>query len=241
MIDVTIRARPRRRGARPSTAPISPPGIPARPASCWSSRLIPTTRLSPSTACFTTSSRRAGGCGWPPSPTVRRPIRRCPGSAPFAGASWPRRSIASASPTPPSSSPGAPRRARRAMPGRPRSAARAPRGVVCHGSWPRGAMTAIRITRRVGRAAAAVVARAGGAPIRFFPVWAWHWAAPGSPGARTMLAAAERRDLSLHARSCQARRARAHSRASRTAPSVRRSCRSHVLDRFARPFEVLLR
>lgn len=90
-----------------------------------------------------------------------------------------------------------------------------------------------------GRAAAAVVARCSGA-IRFFPVWAWQWAAPGSPAARTMLASAERRDLSL--RALHAKRAAlaafTSQRDGALGPAI---LPSHVLDRFARPFEVLLR
>ena len=91
-----------------------------------------------------------------------------------------------------------------------------------------------------GRAAAAVVARVGGGPIRFFPVWAWQWAAPESPAARTMLASAERRDLSpraLHAKRA-ALRAFASQQDGALGPPI---LPSHVLDRFARPFEVLLR
>ena len=97
-----------------------------------------------------------------------------------------------------------------------------------------------------GRAAAAVVARGGGGPnrffpaIRFFPVWAWHWAAPGSPEARGMLASAERRDLSLHARHAKraALRAFTSQQDGALGPPI---LPSHVLERFARPFEVLLR
>ena len=91
-----------------------------------------------------------------------------------------------------------------------------------------------------GRAAAAVVARGGGGPIRFFPVWAWQWAAPTSPEARTMLASAERRDLSpraLHAKRA-ALRAFTSQQDGVLGPAI---LPSHVLDRFARPFEVLLR
>jgi LmbE family N-acetylglucosaminyl deacetylase len=91
-----------------------------------------------------------------------------------------------------------------------------------------------------GRAAAAVVARGGGGQIRFFPVWAWQWAAPASPEARTMLASAERRDLSL--RALHAKRAALRAFTSQQdgalGPAI---LPSHVLDRFARPFEVLLR
>ena len=90
-----------------------------------------------------------------------------------------------------------------------------------------------------GRAAAAVVARSGGA-IRFFPVWAWQWATPGSPAARAMLASAERRDLSpraLHAKHT-ALRAFASQQDGALGPAI---LPPHVLDRFARPFEVLLR
>jgi LmbE family N-acetylglucosaminyl deacetylase len=90
-----------------------------------------------------------------------------------------------------------------------------------------------------GRAAAAV-ARDAGTAIRFFPIWAWHWAEPGSPAARAMLAAAERHDLSpraLHAK--RAALAAFESQQSGVfGPAV---LPSHVLDRFARPFEVLLR
>jgi LmbE family N-acetylglucosaminyl deacetylase len=97
-----------------------------------------------------------------------------------------------------------------------------------------------------GRAAAAVVARRGDGPIRFFPtirffpVWAWQWAAPGSAEARTMLASAERRDLSpraLHAKRA-ALAAFASQQDGTLGPAI---LPSHVLDRFARPFEVLLR
>lgn len=97
-----------------------------------------------------------------------------------------------------------------------------------------------------GRAAAAVVARGGGGPIRFFPairffpVWAWQWAAPGSPAARTLLASAERRDLSpraLHAKRA-ALAAFTSQQDSALGPAI---LPSHVLDRFVRPFEVLLR
>jgi LmbE family N-acetylglucosaminyl deacetylase len=87
-----------------------------------------------------------------------------------------------------------------------------------------------------GRAAAAVVARGGG-QIRFFPVWAWQWAAPVSPEARTMLASAERRDLSpraLHAKRA-ALRAFTSQQDGILGPAI---LPSHVLDRFARPFEV---
>lgn len=91
-----------------------------------------------------------------------------------------------------------------------------------------------------GRAAAAVVASWPGAAIRFFPVWAWHWAEPGSPAARAMLAAAERCDLSL--RAVHAKRAALAAFESQQngvlGPAI---LPSHVLDRFARPFEVLLR
>ena len=91
-----------------------------------------------------------------------------------------------------------------------------------------------------GRAAAALVARGGGGPIRYFPVWAWQWAAPGSSEARTMLASAERRDLSLHARHAKraALRAFASQQDGALGPAI---LPSHVLDRFAWPFEVLLR
>jgi LmbE family N-acetylglucosaminyl deacetylase len=90
-----------------------------------------------------------------------------------------------------------------------------------------------------GRAAAAAVARGGGA-IRFYPVWAWQWAALGSPEARTMLASAERCDLSpraLHAKRA-ALRAFTSQQDGILGPAI---VPSHVLDRFARPFEVLLR
>jgi LmbE family N-acetylglucosaminyl deacetylase len=91
-----------------------------------------------------------------------------------------------------------------------------------------------------GRAAAVVVARGGGGPIRFFPVWAWHWAAPGSPEARAMLASAERRDLSRHALHAKraALRAFTSQQDGTLGPPI---LPPHVLDRFARPFEVLLR
>ena len=96
-----------------------------------------------------------------------------------------------------------------------------------------------------GRAAAAVVARGVGGQIRFpairfFPVWAWQWAAPESPDARTMLASAERRDLSPHALHAKraALRAFASQQDGALGPAI---LPSHVLDRFARPFEVLLR
>jgi LmbE family N-acetylglucosaminyl deacetylase len=91
-----------------------------------------------------------------------------------------------------------------------------------------------------GRAAAAMVARRRGGAIRFFPVWAWQWAAPGSPAARTMLASAERCDLSpraLHAKRA-ALRAFTSQQDGVLGPAV---LPSHVLNRFTRPFEVLLR
>lgn len=91
-----------------------------------------------------------------------------------------------------------------------------------------------------GRAATAVVARSGRGRIRFFPVWAWQWAAPGSPEARTMLASAELCELSLGA--VHAKRialgAFTSQRAGVLGPAI---LPPHVLDRFARPFEVLLR
>ena len=88
--------------------------------------------------------------------------------------------------------------------------------------------------------AAATVARDAGVAIRFFPVWIWHWAEPGSPAARTMLGSAERCDLSP--RAIHAKRAALAAFASRQTgaygPAV---LPSHVLDRVGRPFEVLLR
>jgi LmbE family N-acetylglucosaminyl deacetylase len=91
-----------------------------------------------------------------------------------------------------------------------------------------------------GRAAAAVVTRGGGGPIRFFPVWVWHWATTGSSPARRMLASAERRELSrdaLHAKRAALRAFTSQQNGAFGPPILP----SHVLDRFARPFEVLLR
>ena len=91
-----------------------------------------------------------------------------------------------------------------------------------------------------GRAAAAVVERGHCGPIRFFPVWAWHWAAPGSPAARTIIAAAERHDPSpraLHAK-VAALASFASQQDGALGPPI---LPAHVLARYARPFEVLLR
>ena len=90
-----------------------------------------------------------------------------------------------------------------------------------------------------GRAAVAAAAAAG-APIRFFPVWAWHWAEPGSPAACALLGTAERWDLSAGTRHAKrlAVAAFASQHNGRLGPAV---LSPHVLDRFARPFEVLLR
>jgi LmbE family N-acetylglucosaminyl deacetylase len=90
-----------------------------------------------------------------------------------------------------------------------------------------------------GRAAAAVVARGNGR-IRFFPVWAWHWATPASPAARALLASAERHDLSpraVHAK----RTALAAFKSQRDGTLGTAILPPHVVDRFTRPFEVLLR
>ena len=92
--------------------------------------------------------------------------------------------------------------------------------------------------RRGGRAQRRWTTRFPG--IRFFPVWAWQWAAPESPEARTMLVSAERRDLSP--RALHAKRAALGAFTSQQdgalGPPI---LPSHVLDRFTRPFEVLLR
>jgi LmbE family N-acetylglucosaminyl deacetylase len=90
-----------------------------------------------------------------------------------------------------------------------------------------------------GRAAAAA-ALATTTTIRFFPVWVWHWMRPGSAAADRMLATAERHDLTP--RAVRAKRAALHWFVSQQngafGPAI---LPPHVLERFTRPFEVLLR
>lgn len=90
-----------------------------------------------------------------------------------------------------------------------------------------------------GRAAACAAERAG-TPIRFYPVWAWHWLAPSSPEARQLLAKAERIDLSRRARAAK-RAALGAFRSQRDGVLGPPILPPHVVDRFARPCEMLVR
>ena len=132
------------------------------------------------------------------------------------------------------------RRARRAMPGRARGAAWNPSLPECHGSWPRGAMTAIRITRRAAgppprwsREAAAGRFDSSPSGPGNGPRPNHRWRAPCSPPP----SAATCRSSALHAKRA-ALRAFASQQDGILGPAI---LPSHVLDRFARPFEVLLR
>lgn len=90
-----------------------------------------------------------------------------------------------------------------------------------------------------GRAAACAAERAG-APIRFYPVWAWHWLEPSSPEAQQLLAKAERFDISRRGRAAKraALGAFASQRDGALGPPI---LPPHVVDRFTRPCEILVR
>jgi LmbE family N-acetylglucosaminyl deacetylase len=91
----------------------------------------------------------------------------------------------------------------------------------------------------VGRVTARLATRLG-VPLRFYPVWAWHITAPGSPTAGALLARAERWTLSPSA--VEAKREAIGAFASQSdgvlGPAI---LPPHVLRRFRRPFEVVLR
>ena len=88
--------------------------------------------------------------------------------------------------------------------------------------------------------AAQNVARACGTPIRFFPVWAWHWARPDAGAGARLLTGAERWELSPATRAAKARalEAFASQRDGALGPPI---LAPHVVERFLRPFELLLR
>ena len=90
----------------------------------------------------------------------------------------------------------------------------------------------------VGRAARHV-ARTGGTPIRFYPIWAWHWAAPDTPWGDRLLSRAERYDLSPEAVVAKRRAIGAFEsqRDGLLGPPI---LPDQVLAHFLRPFEVVL-
>ena len=92
--------------------------------------------------------------------------------------------------------------------------------------------------RAAGRAAQ-TVAVACRTSIRFFPVWAWHWATPDTPVAERLLGGAERWDLSPTAVIAKRRALGAFvsQRDGVLGPPI---LPPHVLAHFLRPFEVLL-
>jgi LmbE family N-acetylglucosaminyl deacetylase len=87
--------------------------------------------------------------------------------------------------------------------------------------------------------AARTVAVAFQISIRFYPVWAWHWAYPGTPSAERMLSGAERWDLSPTAVTAKERAIGAFvsQREGVLGPPI---LPAHVLAHFLRPFEVVL-
>lgn len=90
-----------------------------------------------------------------------------------------------------------------------------------------------------GRITARVAARWGVLP-RFFPIWAWHFTVPGSPPAAALLARAERWTLSPSAVGAKRDAIGAFASQSDGAlgPAI---LPPHMLRRFQRPFEVVLR
>ena len=75
--------------------------------------------------------------------------------------------------------------------------------------------------------------------IRFYPVWAWHWATPDTPSAERLLAGAERWDLSPTAVIAKRRALGAFvsQRDGVLGPPI---LPAHVLEHFLRPFETVL-
>lgn len=102
--------------------------------------------------------------------------------------------------------------------------------------WPRDGHPDHDATGRTGRH----VARALGKRLSFFPVWAWHRLEPTSPEARMLLGVAERWNVSPAGLAAKRRAIDAFT-------SQRDGCLGapilppHVLDRFLRPFEIVLR
>ena len=92
----------------------------------------------------------------------------------------------------------------------------------------------------VGRACARVAAR-DGARLLAFPVWMWHWAAPGDP--RVPWARALRVDLPPDLRTTKARAIAAFTSQVQPLgpdPADAPVLPAHVLERFSRPAEVVL-